>query len=66
MIFALTKNDDFHEFQKKIKEKSSNQRETTACSTSHPSGNQVDGLPLVAHICHIQVHAKSGYDPYTK
>ena len=20
-----------------------------ACSTSHPSGNQVDGLPLVAH-----------------
>ena len=21
-----------------------------ACSTSHPSGNQVDGLPLVAHM----------------
>ena len=22
---------------------------TQACSTSHPSGDQVDGLPLVAH-----------------
>ena len=25
-------------------------RMTRACFTSHPSGHQVDGLPLVAHI----------------
>ena len=31
-----------------IKEKKVNSRRGGACSTSYPSGNQVDGLPLVA------------------
>ena len=41
----------FSKFSKivKIEEESENKRgREDACSTSYPSGNQVDGLPLVA------------------
>ena len=31
-----------------IREKKVRRRREDACSTSYPSGNQVDGLPLVA------------------
>ena len=34
--------------KKKIEEKETEERGEGSCSTSYPSGNQVDGLPLVA------------------
>ena len=33
-----------------MREKEVNRKRGSACSTSYPSGNQVDGLPLVAII----------------
>ena len=40
---------DFLDFEKSSRI-SPYHRNIQACSTSHPSGNQVDGLPLVAHL----------------
>ena len=36
-----------------IREKKVKRRREDACSTSYPSGNQVDGLPLVAVVVDI-------------